>query len=167
MKLKYLAIVVFVLFLLIHNVAFAADSQVSGKVVDSNNNPIVNSIVTFANAEGKTVASTSTNMEGTYVLAVPKGTYTILVGGPKGSSIPQSSSVGQIISASTVRDFTLTTSLGGGVKSQPVKTQSAPNNMIIYVLAGVLVLLALAMVCIYLINNKKSKSVVDLPIGEN
>lgn len=145
------------IFLFLPQIVLAADFQVRGKVIDNQNNPIVNGEVIFADKDGKTVVNAFTNMNGTYLLSVPIGTYTVLVKGPLGSNLPQSSTVGQIISGDTVRDFTIATNFQGETKKIPGKPQIDTNTIIIYVLAGVLVLLALAIFYTYWRTNRKSK----------
>ncbi len=155
MKVKAVVfILVSILFLNLANVSLAQEAKVSGKVVDSQGSPIANSKVKVTNTDGK-IVTVVTDMEGTYTLTVPSGTYSIEVDGAQGSSLPSIKTAGQIISGDTVKDFTIET----GSQAVTEDKASGKNNTIIYILLGVLILIGTFGVYLYMKNYKKKSSI--------
>ncbi len=156
MKVKVLiAVFACILFLSIAKVSHAQESKFSGKVVDSQGNPIANSLVKVTSVDGK-IVTVVTDMEGTYTLTVPSGTYSIEVNGARDSNLPPIKTAGQIISGDTVKDFTIET----GSQALSEKPISGKNNMIIYILLGILITLGGLGVYLYMKNYKKKSTTV-------
>lgn len=150
------------LFLFLPRVAFAvvAESQISGRVVDSQGNAIVNSEIVLTDENGN-VSKAFTDSEGQYKASVPNGTYSISVKGPQGSDMPSSETNGQIISGQTTRDFTLSTN--PQYNSAKYASQQVINNKIItYVLFGILIVVAIVSFYIYWRSLKKKKSIKEV-----
>lgn len=155
MKVKVLiAVFACILFLSIAKVSHAQESKVSGKVVDSQGNPIANSLVKVTSVDGK-IVTVVTDMEGVYALTVSSGTYSIEVTGAKDSNLPPIKTAGQIISGDTVKDFTIET----GSQAVTEDKASGKNNTIIYILLGVLILIGTFGVYLYMKNYKKKSSI--------
>jgi hypothetical protein len=106
MRLKFISLLLFALFVF-PPFAFAADFQASGKILDSNNNPVSQGIIVFLDGSGKTVAAATADNAGRYQIVVPQGTYTISVEGPKGAGLQKIELKGKTISSPTILDFTL------------------------------------------------------------
>ena len=152
MKVKAVVfILVSILFLKLANVSLAQEAKVSGKVVDSQGIPIANSKVKVTNSDGK-IVTVVTDMEGTYTLTVPTGTYSVEVSGAQDSNLPPITTTGQIISGDTVKDFTIETG-SKSVADNAVST--GKNNIIIYLLLSALVLLGGSGVYLYMKIYKK------------
>lgn len=152
MKVKAVVfILVSILFLNLANVSLAQEAKVSGKVVDSQGSPIANSKVKVTNPDGK-IVTVVTDMEGTYTLTVPAGTYSIEVNGAQDSNLPSIKTSGQIISGDTVKDFTIETGSKGATENT---VSTGKNNVIIYLLLSALILLGGSGVYLYMKTYKK------------
>ena len=166
MKLKLLIVVI--LFLIISKSSFAkdvAESQISGRVVDSQGNPIANSEIELTNESGS-VSKAYTDFEGQYNVIVPNGTYSMSVEGPQGSDITSTVTNGQIISGETTRDFTLATKSLGGLEKEAKKPLSI-QQIIIYVLIGLLLTIAAVSAYIYWKNSAKKSPKEENKSAEN
>lgn len=86
----------------------ATTYQVSGKVTDQSANPIVGATVAAIDpASSTTVASTTTDSNGSYTLSVASGTYNVQVTPPSGSGFQTSTVNNQTISANTTLNVVL------------------------------------------------------------
>lgn len=148
-------------FALFSNISYAAIPayQVTGKVVDSQTNAVINAQVSFVDESGKSILSGATGQDGSYLIIVSQGTYTVDVKAPSGINAPDIKQIGQIISGNTTLNFTLKTPIPTKVKSVPVKQGSI--KLIIVVL---LLIVIIGVAGVYLLKSKKRK---DLPPSES
>src|SRR6185437_589848 len=97
-------LIVIQLFLFAHK-SFAADAQLSGKVVDSLNTPLGNSQIAVKDYSQKTVTTFQTDPTGNYIVQIPPGRYTLTVNSPKGSGVPTLKKTNFIVSKSSNEDI--------------------------------------------------------------
>lgn len=126
MRLRFIFVILFFIFTFFVQTAFAADAQVSGKILDNNNNPVSQGVVVFVDASGKTIGAATSDMEGLYKIAVPTGIYTIFVEGPKGSGLQKITLPNNKISSAAILDFTLTAPVSPAAKKPTILQSLMP-----------------------------------------
>ena len=74
--------------LVLKGTAFAESFKVTGTVIDAKNNPVVNATITATDVKTQILTATTTSdKNGYYSFAVPKGTYDITTSPPAGSGL--------------------------------------------------------------------------------
>jgi LPXTG-motif cell wall-anchored protein len=151
-RIKQILFILFVFLIVSAHVTFAADFTVTGKIIDSNNNPIPQSVIVFINSEGKTTVAATADLSGLYTVVIPDGTYSISVSGPKGSGIQETTLTGRTISSNSNIDFTLK----APVVKEAQKT-TGNSNFLPFVMVGVIVLILIALGGYIFWNKRKVK----------
>lgn len=157
MRIKW--VVILLLFFLVPLQAFAvvATFRVAGSVVDSKNSHISGATITYEDAKGKVIMSGASDLNGTYSILVPEGTYTVVVSPPKGVSAPKVINQGKIVSGDSTQDYTLATPVQN-TNSQPTQTRGGVQGIAIYIVSGILILLACVFGYIFLSGKRKSNN---------
>lgn len=134
MRIKYsLATVLFLILFPGH--VFAADSQLSGTVMDDKSNPVAKGVLTFTNSSGKLIKAVIADLNGVYSTTIPADTYTISISGPTGSTLPIVTLDKQVLSGSTTRNFTIPAPLKKSAKPTIPKNLSILLVIIFTILA--------------------------------
>ncbi len=109
-------VVVFLLTVMLHSgsTQVFAESQVTGRVLDSTNNPLMDAQITAKDSESKqTAGATTSDYNGSYRLLLPEGTYDITVISDIGNGKNTKTFANQKITQRTVLDFNLNTKTNG------------------------------------------------------
>src|SRR5688572_20025878 len=108
MRLKIIFIIAVFLFTFSVQTAFAVDVQLSGKILDRNNNPMIGAQLQVKDRDSqKVVGSAESDFSGAYTVFVPDGTYDITVIGKTAKGEETKTFSNQKISESKTQDFKL------------------------------------------------------------
>jgi hypothetical protein len=161
MKVKFLILVFFSLFLISAKASFAADVNISGKVLDQKNNPVPNSTIVFTTSDGKTVKAVNADFSGSYQVGIPQGKYTIMVSAPKETSAQPVVISNREISSTSNIDFILKTPV-------PAVTQKHSRSFLLSITFGIFLGLIIFIVLAWLIlRRRKKKEILPEPGSSN
>lgn len=125
--------------------------EVSGQILDSNNNPVPQASLVFIDKEGNTKTASLSDTSGYYSANIEQGVYSISVQGPPGTKLSGASIENKEVTKNETIDFKLKTE-----SLVPVISEEKADNFVFIVIAAVVVAGVLVFLGFLFLKNKRS-----------